>query len=269
MRPRGAPAATPLDPRPNLMLVRPGTCTQCGATYHLPSDFAAPFVTCRLCPGAVRVDAAIEVPDPEPVAAAAEATETDATGPDATKPDATGASAHEETLEEAAAHLAYDTVQEAHDLVEELGEDIDEAVEAAEHATTEAFGMDAKHGDAHNELLHEIEELEHDIEELEAELHEEELEVEALEEEPQAEDDTAQDDTAQDDTAQDAGPAPMPTRDVSGWSPAALEKGAAPRRSGPPVRAAARWRASRPNAPRTAPRTATRAPPSRRAPSSA
>lgn len=230
------------------MLVRPGTCTQCGAQYHLPSDFAAPFVRCRLCPGAVRVDAPTEVAEPEPDvptdavpsgdedAVAGGRIETDPQGDGdaakaaasdevevASKTAATGSTEAtpdelpeedelekvEETFEQAAGHLAYDAVQSAHDALEEFEDDVDEMVDAASHASSESFGMDARHSDANNELLHDIEEVERDIDDLEAELEAEKRDRD--EPEPAASDAPAE-------------PAPMPTRQVTGWSPAALER---------------------------------------------
>lgn len=149
------------------MLVRPGTCTQCHATFQLPSEFTAPFVRCRICLGAVRVDEPVEV-EPPPAAVSAAPTPT---------PEGDGEPAeehgHDVSVEQAVSRTLYEAADRAHDAAEALEDAGEEMVEASAHAATEAFGMDGGHD--HSALSQHLAEVERDVDDLEARIHADDL----------------------------------------------------------------------------------------------
>jgi hypothetical protein len=146
------------------MLVRPGTCTKCHATFQLPSEFAAPFVRCRICQGAVRVEEPIEI-EPPPVAVTAAPEQATEAG-DA---EVTEEHGHDVSVEQAVSRTLYEAADLAHDAAEALEDAGDELVDAGAHASPEAFGMDGAHD--HSALAARVADAERHVDELEARIH--------------------------------------------------------------------------------------------------
>ncbi|QDU85163.1 hypothetical protein Pla163_22890 [Planctomycetes bacterium Pla163] len=181
------------------MLVRPGTCTKCHATFQLPSEFSAPFVRCRICKGAVQVAEPIEVePPPAPVATAPEA----ASGSGETEAQESEEHGHDVSVEQAVSRTLYEAADRAHDAAEALEDAGDELVDAGAHASPEAFGMDSGHD--HSALAAHVADAERHVDELEARIHADDVELDEMELELEAlelDDDDAGDDDAGDDDA--------------------------------------------------------------------